>query len=481
MTLPGVRINELDNQLGAVSSASGGKMFAIAGPSSTGPVNVPGTFARSKDIVAAYGGGPLVEAAAYWIEKYQRPVMLVRTAVTGDAAVSTVDHEATGTTVVTVGDDPTTPDDYELALHFLKGGTVGQAGITYRVSYDAGRTWSGAMSLGTATEITYPGTGVTFELAAGTVVAGDVHTATATAPQWNGTNLQAALAPLGVTTVPWEYVLLVGGVIDSTTFDVAEAVTTYGNGRHCWYGNTRLPNAGETEAAYAAALAPLSAAKASKHPSVAAGATKLTSAISGRAYRRPLAWSAATRQASVDEHINVAAVDLGPLPGVSIRAENGNPDEHDEAISPGLDDLRYVTARTHPRKPGVYITLPRVFAPPGSDFKIAPNRRVINLAYEALDDYLLGIVHKPIIVSRKTGFILPSVAKDIELGADAVLAAVLLNAPKASGAFFKMSRTDNLLSVPALTCGAKVLPLAYPEWIDLDLSFENPALNIQAV
>lgn len=481
MTLPSVNITELDGQLGATSA--GGKLLAVVGPCTAGPFNTPSTFARTKDMLATFVGGPAPEAAAYAIENYGVPVMLVRTNASALAAVSAVQSTKTGSAVVTVKAGFAPVDDLELALEILNDGTSGTAGIKYRLSQDAGRTWSEPATQGVSTEIAFPGVGVTLVLGTGTVKTGDMHEVTATAATWDETNLQAALAPLGVTQAQWRVVHIVG-TIDDDTFAVADAVKSFANGKHIWIGNTRLSERGadpESEAEYATDLQPLSAAKASRDASFFAGGCKATSAISGRTYRRPAVWGVAARQASVSEEINIADVDLGPLPGISIRDANGNPDEHDEAINPGLDDMRFGTLRTWPRRQGVYVTLPRLFSPTGSDFRIVPHRLVMNLAHEALIDYLTSILHKPIPVSRKTGFIVSAAATRIELGADAVLATVLLAKPKASGAYFKLSRTDNLLSLPALNGGAKVLPLAYPEWLNVDLSFENPALQIVAV
>lgn len=479
MTLPGVTINETDNALG-VLSATDGRLLAVVGTSTKGPLNTPATYARAKDLAADFGDGEGPEFCAYYIDRYSRPVLFVRADTSNAAAVSTVTHDADGTSVVTIANGATPIDNYELALEFLTAGTVGTAGITYRVSYDNGRNWSPTRALGTANSIVLA-EGVTFALAAGTVVAGDMHTARATAESWSSADLTAALAPLRVTHVDFGLVHFVGGVIDASTFDVADTVRSFTNGKHAWIGNTRLPNVGETEAQYQTALAALSNAKATKDAMVFMGGSKATSAISGRSYQRPASWCPAARQASVSEEVNIADLNLGPLPGCSIRDANGNPDEHDERINPGGDAMRFATLTTQPRRQGVYVTLPRVFAPTGSDFEIMPNRLVMNVAYEALYDYLLSRLHRPIIVSRATGRILASEAVEITLGANAVLSAKLLTKPKASDAFFTLSRTDNLLSTHTLTCGAKILPLAYPRYINLDLSFTNPAMQLQAV
>jgi hypothetical protein len=481
MTLPSVNITELDGQLGATSV--GGKLLAVAGPCTSGPFNIPSTFARTKDMLAQFTGGPAVEAAAYAIDNYEIPVMLVRSNAAAPATVSAVTSVKVGSAAVTVKSGFAPVDDLELALEILTDGTVGTAGIKYRVSQNAGRSWSETMTQGTGTEIAFPGVGVTLVLGTGTVKAGDLHAVETTAATWNDTNLHDALAPLGVTQVQWKIVHIVG-TLDDATIAIADAVKSFTNGKHIWIGNTRVPARGadpETEAEYATDMQILSSAHSSRDASLFAGACRATSAISGKLYRRPAVWGIPALQASVSEEINIADVDLGALPGISIRDANGMPVEHDEAVNPGLDDMRFGTLRTWPRREGVYVNLPRLFSPTGSDFKLIPHRLVMNLAHEALIDYLISILHKPIQVSRKTGFILSAAATRIELGADAVLATVLLAKPKASGAYFKLSRTDNLLSLPALNGGAKVLPLVYPEWINVDLSFENPALQIQAV
>lgn len=483
MTQPQVTITELDGALG-VLPPSAGRLLAIVGVSSSGPFNTPATFARVKDVQSSFGAGPMVEAAAHFIERYGRPVLLVRTEQTGTAAsVSAVDdHDATGTSVVTVHTGAAPVDDYELALEVLKTGTVGTAGITYRTSLDGGRTWTGETALGTATVLPFPGAGVSFDLGTGGLVAGELYTATAHAAKWSPAELGDALDALRTTLVAWELVHVVGA-IDADAFDAIElaiAGMSAAGKYHGWVGNTRVPNAGESESAYLSALAPLSAAKSSRHGSLYAGACKLTSSVSGRKYRRPVAFPVAAREASVSEEVNTADVNVGALDGVSIRDVNGNPDEHDESINPGLDDLRFGTLRTWDGYQGVYVNRPRLFSPSGSDFQLMPHRRVLNLAHDALRLYFVRRLNKPVLVSRSTGYILEAEALEIELGATAALRSVLLAKPKASDAVFTLSRTDNLLSTNTMNGQARVIPLAYPEFIELDVGFLNPALRVQA-
>lgn len=482
MTQPNVFLTELDGALG-ILPATAGKLFAITGPSSSGPLNTPATFARISDVQTAFGAGPLVEAAAYYIERYGKPVLLVRTAASSAGAVSAIDnHSAVGTSVVTVHTGAVPVDNHEIALLITANGTVGTAGATYKTSADGGRTWSPVAALGTANSIVLPGEGITLDLGTGTLKAGDLYTATATTAKWTTGELGDALDALKNTLAAWEFVLVLGD-IDSSAFDAVETKVAGMNAAgkyHWWFGNVRIPTAGESEATYLTAMTALSAAKSTKYGTLSAGGCKLTSSINGRKYRRPFSWPTAARAASVRQHINGADINLGPLAGVSIRDDNGNPDEHDETVNPGLDDLRYLTARTWDGYPGVYINRERTFASAGSDFQLVTYRRVMNVGLEALRNYLTIRLNQPLIVSRATGFLVASEATEIQLGAEAVLRAALLSEPMASDISFKLSRTDNVLSTKTITGEARIVPLAYPEAFAVTVGFINPAMQLQA-
>jgi hypothetical protein len=485
MTQPAVNITTLDGALG-VLPPSAGRLFALVGVSSSGPINTPATYARVKDIVATFGTGPLVEAAAHYVERYSRPVVLVRTESSGEGGgeASAVDSTATGTSVVTVAASPTPNDDYEIVLKFIVGGTRGVDGATYQLSLDGGRTFGPVTALGTATSIAVTGAGgVSLALAAGTFVAGDSHAVRTTAPLYTAGELGDALTALGATLASWEIVHVVGA-IDATIFDQIELKIAgmHAAGKYrAWIGNVRMPLNQESEADYLASVGAAFAAKESKHGSLYGGAIKLTSSVNGRKYKRPVSFATAAREASVSEEINIADVAVGSLQGVSIRDVNGNPDEHDESINPGLDDARFAVLRTIDGYPGVYVNRPRLFSPDGSDFQLMPHRRVFNLALGALRLYFIRRLNKPILVSKASGLILESEALEIEIGATSAMAGVLLAKPKASGVLFALSRTDILLSTKTLTGSGRITPLAYPETINLDLGYYNPALQVQAV
>ncbi|MHC4622190.1 MAG: hypothetical protein ACYTEQ_31015, partial [Planctomycetota bacterium] len=86
-----------------------------------------------------------------------------------------------------------------------------------------------------------------------------------------------------------------------------------------------------------------------------------------------------------------------------------------------------------------------------------------------------------ILVDSATGYILEEEALEIEAGANAALRGALLDKPKASGASFTLSRTDNLLTTSTINCSCRVIPMAYPEFIDVEIGFENPAIQARGV
>lgn len=478
MSSPGITITERDGAIGVLPN--GKRLYACVGISSKGPLNTPAAYARTQDVIATFGEGPNVEAACLYIDTYSRPCVVVRTGSGVVGTVSAVDSVKAGTSVVTVAASPTPKDDLEIVLTIIKGGTRGTPGVTYTVSLDAGRTPGPETALGAGTSIAIADAGITLELAAGTFVTGDTHAVSTTAPNYTADELATALEALKLTAINWEIVNATGPAEATRIVKLNDKlVSMAAAGKYCVFlTSARIPAIEETEAEY---LEDLSEALtgSTKYGAVCAGGCKTISAISGRVQRRPISFAVGALQASVDEHINIADTNLGELPGVVIRDANGNPDEHDEIINPGLDDARFLTLRTQDGA-GVYVNRPRLFSAAGSDFRTIPDRRVINLAHVALRSYFKRRLNTRILVNETTGFILEREAREIELGAIAAMRSLLMAAPKASGVNFKLSRTDNILATSTLTGQGFVIPLGNVEFIDLEVSYFNPVNAIAA-
>lgn len=482
MSQPNVDITELDGAIG-ILPATADEPLALLGVSSSGVVDTPATYARIPNLVADFGYGPLVEAAAYAIKNTGRPVIVVKTGATNVGAAAAVVFVGGGSSVVTVDVDPIAPfDDYEVVGEVVLGGVIATGPITLRFSLDGGRTFNPAISLGTATTYTIPNSGVVLNFAAGDLDTGDSFSFRTSAPKWNTTEMGTALDALRNSVLAWEIAEIVGD-LTGTDLDAIDPdfVSMMAAGKYkAWIGNFRMPTLAESEATYLAAFGTAFNSKATKHGMVCAGSAWITSAVSRRKYRRPIAFAVAAREVSVSEEVNTAAVRLGTLPGVALYDDQGILRHHDESVNPGLDDARATVLRTWEGRQGVFVNRPRILSAAGSDYRLMPHRRVLNLAHGALRNFFIDRLNVPVRVDADTGHILEADALEIETGALAAMRTALLSKPKASAIEFVLSRTDDLLTEdpPTLRGDARVQPLGYPEVIELEVGF---AATVQGV
>lgn len=474
--LQNVVLNETDGALGILST--GRKMLAIVGTSSTGDAAVPGTYARKQDVIDTFGRGPLVEAACYALEAYRQPLVLVRADTasqgntTNSAALFADPYQS-----ATFSGNPY--DDGQAIVRFTTAGTVGVAGIKYRVTFD-NVNYGPEQSLGTLSSFTIPELNVTITLETGKLIAYlDTILVNCTAPTWDATTLGAALTALGDTAAAWRICEICGPMTSSDVSAVDLLFVGFAalDKERAWIGHARNENltsplSYEAEATYLAAMAAAFASSATTHGAVCAGACYMTSGRSFLRQRRPASFVAAPLIANLSEEQDASAINLGALPGVQLRDDNGNVVSglHDEAVNPGLDDARFLTLRTWDGIAGVYINNPRLMSAAGSDFKYMQHRLVMAIAKEAVFAFLVRRLSVPIDVGAD-GHILEQEAQEIEAGGNSALRAVLGARPKASSWAFVLSRTDLILQTEELTGQVNIQPLAYPKTITIDIGF----------
>ena len=416
MAQPDAPITTIDNALG-ITPPTGVRPFAVVGCSSQGTTNQPASFSRVSDLVSAFGYGPMVEDAAFAIERFGLTVTAVRSAEGGGGAGangSVTEDNALG---VTEGTSTKTASGtpfgaYEVYWIATGAGTVGTAGITFQYSLDGGRTLSGVTALGTANSFTIPNSGVTIDFGAGTVVVGDRAQWVTTAPEPESAQVTAALNALFDTNINWE----IAGMafpLDGSLFDAIDAVFVgrfATNKRRAWVGNTRMQNAGETAADYKTALDAIFDSKATTFGMVCAGNAWMISGVEGQQFKAPWSRYQAAREASVNIEVNTANVSF-VASGVSLYDDSGALIGHDETINPGLDDSRFCVARTWEGRQGVYTNLARLLSATGSDFRLLLFRRVLNAAADAIRGYMVTRLNRATRVDSDTGYIFEADAK----------------------------------------------------------------------
>jgi hypothetical protein len=428
--------------------------LAIIAPSEKGTKNRPAGFARVDSALDEHGQGPLVEWSGHVMDVAQNPTLLIRPETDTDAVYGdevTVDGAPDeGASAITTGSTPPL-DGYKVFVEFLVAGTVGEAGITYKTSLDDGETMSATKSLSTDTSILIPDSGVTLELGAGDIAKGETVSFTTTAAQMSSTNRDKALAALRATQSPFEAVLVHG----DADVDMVSQLDLWLKSMNLLgiyptaVCTVRRKGAAESEADYAIAVAEVTAAAASTDVVVCADVGDVPSVIRGITMEYPMGLFLAARGMAITIGTDPAYVALGPLPGVSIVDSRNNPKHHDEALFPGIDDLRVATLRTFPRRPGAYITNANLISPPGSDWVYWQHARTMNeqcrIAHEILTTQLSrGVQKDPKPGPNGERYILEESAAFIEGLVNAAIHRELVKPGHVSEAKFTLARTDDI-------------------------------------
>lgn len=463
--IPSVKFTKQDFNTGAAKPSPDGIAVVIA-PSSKGTANQPQAYTRGDLAYADLGDGKLVDFGSYIMASSGKPVVLIKGTTSTAAVYGTVTNTGPGTATPSADTSVHPVDDGDVLITFVTGGALGTAGITYTYSKNGGHDTSGVLALGTSLTLLVPGINAQFTLGTSTqtILAGQTLECPITGPKMTNADLMTALGALQTYAGAWECVYFAGGDADATTvsdFDTWLAARELEGKFKTFVGNAvARAQATQTEAQYATAMTTDFASASSIRGMIAADAAFMTSPISGIRTSRQAALSLVARGMGVDISQDIAYVAAGPLDGVQIADDRGNPYFHDEALYPGLDDLRLATLRSFPSEVGVFCNNPNLISPSGSDYVYWQHARVINKCCEIAFALLTKRLSQGILKDASTGFIAESSAAEL----DAYVQAGLDKAMKGrvTGTQFQVSRDDDLsansgatitatLSVDALT------------------------------
>jgi uncharacterized protein DUF2586 len=473
--IPDVTVAVQDGALG-LAAARGDRVQVKLGTSSAGTANVLESVSTIGDLVAKFGQGPLVEAAAVVLSEAGGPVYVMKVAGSVAGAAGAPVATKTGTATLAIAGAPY--DAYEVVLEVVKGGATLAAGTaTFKYSLDGGRTFSAELAVPTSGVYIIPNSGLTltWTYSAGTAfVAGDQWTVACTAPGYSTTDLATSFTALLADPRTWFLAHVVGLPADlAGARALFAALATHMATAAASYRFARaLMEAPFDTDANLLAITTGFGDLADVRVAVGAGPANITSPISGRSYKRNAAWRAAARAQKLAPSQDLGEVAAGPVPGIVSLVR-------DEQATPGLDAGRFITLRTIIGRQGYYITRGRLFAPSGSDFTFLQNGRVIDIACSVARDRILTFLNSR-LPTNADGTIEDSAAKGIEDVVDDALRNEVVRRGDAVDSSVTIDRTINLMTTGLVKAKVRVQPFGYASAIEVEVGFTSPALAAAA-
>jgi len=471
-TLPDVTEQIGDGALGLVPQSTDNVVLKV-GICSQGTANEIYSFNDKNTLVETLGAGPLVDALALSLDIAGGPVLGARIASSTAGACGSVTQVGTGVAVLVASG--AAYDSYDVKVKITRGGaTLAAVTAAFIYSLDGGNTWSQEVAVPVGGVYVIPGTNVTLTFTDGSgtdFVVGDVYSFATTAPLFDLTALESALAAILTDTRLWDCVHVVGPAATvSAAASMAAALDTIlaGAAANFRYAFAIIEVPHDTDANVIAGFA----STTSKRVMACADTATLLSTVTGLELHRSSAWEVAARIAQVPIHEDLGRVATGALTGVLAL-------QRDEQVTPALDAARLTTLRTIIGMPGFWITQGRMLAPPGSDFTFVQNRRVMDKACTIARAALLHFLNDSLVLQTDTdqnpGAVTEKQARTIEAYVNSELTSGL--AGHVTKAYVLVDRTHNVNADQELPVKVRVQPFGYAKFITVDIAFENPALQ----
>lgn len=490
----------------------GSSVQYVLGCSTSGTVGQLVATRSPATIQSTFVSGPLAEAAALTCLA-GGTVIACRVATAAAGTAGAVTTTGGGTSVVTVTGTPV--DTYYVKFLCVAGGVVGTAGITFQVSLDAGRNYGPVIALGTAATYAIPGTGITLNFGAGTLLTNQTCTFGTTEPTWSTAGLLAGIqafqaSQYAVQGVGSTHIVGVMSGANCTTVEgyLDTLATNFVSTRAFMSARDASPAAaysgtGESESTWISSIQTDFAAVAARRACVGAAywnmpsAFPSPSAFGAPSYRRPIAWAAAAKQVTIPPQRHNGRPKDGSIAQIVVNASSDPLDGfvyHDERINGGLDYVitgsggRFMTTMTRTGLPGVYITNPLTMAPLGSDYFLMPFGSVMDVFCSIMHQQGQLIVDDD-VRTNSNGTIYENDARAIESAlasaANSVLfAQKMISQPIGAGpgaaptSSIVVDRTTNVKSTSTINIAGNLAGKAYALTLNLNLSYLNPGAAV---
>ena len=389
-----------------------------------------------------------------------------------------------GTATMAPTGSPT--DAFQVVLQIVTAGaTLSAATAAYVLSLDGGVTWGPATAMPVGGIVTPAGTGLTLTFANGggsAFAVGDSFSFGTSAPGYNLTDLQNALAGLGTGADDWEFVHVVGALSGSTAAGVQTLMAGYESShRFVWaLCETRDISPEETESTWETSVKGDFAGLWGTAPrvGVAAGWCSIISPITLRTVRRPGAWAAAARLGNLSPGQDIAEVGDGPFTKIQVTALF-----LDANAFPGMHDAGFICLRTITGLSGFFVADGFTAAGNTSDFYYLVGRRVIDVAARAARVVYLPKLSSSVRVNPAgvaapyvAGAIYEPDARALDARATSAVNAAVVATGDATSASVSVDRTVVFTATPPPTIpvNVRVTPLGYLRSFKLVVGFQNP-------
>jgi len=473
---------------------SPGNIIAVIGAGTIPDMvlNTPRSLGGSPDNVvnqAGYGPGPdlcanLVQGGA--------TVVYVPCDYT-PATPSAVDHEGTGTSVMSVTGDPF--DQYmQVIVTCVRAGTPGDA-IPPRVtiSLDNGNSETGQLNIPAdgSLDVLADTTGMTFEFTAAALVAGDTYTFSVAYPTVAAADVVTALQGLKASTEPFSMIYVCGPFNKADTDTILTEVATF-EARKKFVGGLFIESVdadGDSEATWMADLAEDFEGEASDLLCVSAGYMPVRSVVLGCLMWRSIGWGAAVRASLVaisrdlgcreDEALTSFGTVATQGPIISTPVIDGAialPDGffiHNEALVPGLNANQFMTIMSEEGLPGFYITNPNLMSGPMSDYNLLQFRRISAEVARLTNIYFVFQLSKDILLNSE-GLVLDKEATKWEQGNNTALG-TLTTRQNVSSLGTVVGRDANIINNEAIPVTVRWQPKGYPKVFDVTIAMTRTA------
>ena len=473
--VPQINLTVKDFQTGVALRAT--TLMCLIGVCSKGDTNKVLTLTDSRDVPGVLGAGKLAQAVAHTLGAGGGPVYALRlnASTKGSVGAVTTDRAdapdggsvSTGTLAVT--GDPASA--YDVIVKITQGGSVAGSDASYALSFDGGETYGLPIAVTASSVITGTGLSLAFD---GDYNAGDTFSFSATAPTATTADLTAGVTAALDSSLGFNVLHCVG----AATAAQAAAVQTLIEGAEARRRfvaavlQARLPNDGENQDDYEAAITAAFAAFSSDQGRVTIAAGKCTyfdPASRGFVVGSP-ATPALARFSIIGLGVDPAAYDLGPLPGVTDVWPDAN-------TRPALNDANFLTLRSYYGEAGYHVTNAVTRAPAGSDFTLLQDRHVINRMAESADRLNRPFLSRGFRVNSTTGFIDERDAQAGELYVKNGLFAEFVSPGIISDVSVSIRRDTNITADRTIYEDIRALLLASVKTVDITLAQRNPALD----